>query len=333
MLFIITRLSPEMELKPRVVLIILTILFGISYITCNVQPPTINPGLLTPNQQIGECQSCKIFIDSFKMGLERTKRGKYEGGDAAWEEEKLSKSYKRSEIRLVDIQEGICKEETKYSVQCHLMAEKAEELIEEWWAQDPDESADLYTYICIDKMQVCCPKHHYGKNCLPCPGDHDNICNGHGKCRGDGTRKGNGTCLCDPGYFGENCVQCAVGYYQEEQNGIDKCLKCHPYCLGGCRNGTQLDCVACKPGFIFDINNGCMDVNECDDLKKCEDNQFCLNTAGSYLCRDCDQACIGCYSDGPDACTKCAEGYYMKGELCISDKVNDQQEKIMTNSR
>ncbi|GBP08315.1 Cysteine-rich with EGF-like domain protein 2 [Eumeta japonica] len=139
-----------------------------------------------------------------QKGLERTARGKYEGGDAAWEEEKLKVSYKRSEMRLIDIQEGICKEETKHGVYCHNVAEKAEEYIEKWWAQNPDNSADLFEFICIEQLELCCPKHHYGKQCSPCLGDLENICNGNGKCRGDGTRKGND----GP----DMCRKCAKGY-------------------------------------------------------------------------------------------------------------------------
>ena len=41
--------------------------------------------------------------------MEDTARGKFEGGDTAWEEEKM-KSYKNSEIRLVEIQEKLCNE-------------------------------------------------------------------------------------------------------------------------------------------------------------------------------------------------------------------------------
>ena len=39
--------------------------------------------------------------------MERTARGKFEGGDAAWEEERLG-SYSHSEVRLVEIQEKLC---------------------------------------------------------------------------------------------------------------------------------------------------------------------------------------------------------------------------------
>ncbi|KPJ19962.1 Cysteine-rich with EGF-like domain protein 2 [Papilio machaon] len=300
----------------------------------NLHAPIINPGILTQSKNLGDCQACKLFIESFKRGLERTSRGKYEGGDAAWEEEKLKKSYKRSEMRLIDIQDGVCKDEKKHAVQCHHMAEKAEEFIEEWWAQDPDESADLFTYLCIDKIQVCCPEHHYGKDCTPCPGDHANICNGNGKCRGDGTRKGNGTCLCDPGYTGEYCMDCDAGYYlsYKDENKM-LCSRCHRSCLGGCRQGTQKDCVACKSGYVFDIEEGCQDINECDDINKCKKDQFCVNSLGSYACMACDKSCEGCHGDGPDLCRKCAKGYSKKGELCIADREDEDQSDSLTTTR
>lgn len=301
-------------------------------ILCNAQPPVINPGILTQSKSIGDCQACRIFVESFKKGLERTARGKFEGGDTAWEEEKLKKTYKRSEVRLIDIQEGICRDE-KYSVKCHHMAEKAEEFIEEWWAQDPDESADLYTYICIDKMQVCCPKLHYGKDCKPCIGDHENLCNGHGKCRGDGTRKGNGTCSCDAAYDGENCDKCASGYYVSSGAGKDLvCSPCHPSCLE-CRLGSQKDCVTCKPGYTFDSDEGCLDVNECDDVNRCTKNQFCLNSIGSYMCAPCDKSCDGCHGDGPDMCRRCAKGYSKKGEFCAPDRGEEDREDYLTTTR
>lgn len=313
---------------------ILLFIFVLSAGWCSIQPPVVNPGVLHQGKSIGECAACKLFIESFKKGLERTTRGKYEGGDAAWEEEKLKKSYKRSEMRLIDIQEGICKEEVKHSIQCHHMAEKSEEFIEEWWAQDADESADLYKYICIDNLKVCCPAHHYGKDCTPCPGDHEKLCSGNGKCRGDGTRKGNGTCLCDVGYTGEDCDTCSLGYYEAYKDDNKMlCAVCHRSCMGGCRQGSQKDCFACKPGYLFDTDEGCLDINECDVVNKCKPEEFCLNSIGSYACHKCDKSCDLCFGDGPDSCRKCAAGYSKKGEFCIADREEEIEGAALTNSR
>ncbi|CAH2242451.1 cysteine-rich with EGF-like domain protein 2 isoform X2 [Pararge aegeria] len=319
-----------MGFDKRIKLNLFTWFITLSTVFCSVQPPAINPGIFNTPNTIGECHSCKIFVESFNKGLERTSRGKYEGGDAAWEEEKL-KSYKRSELRLVDIQEGICKDESKYAIQCHHVANKAEEFIEEWWAQDPNESEDLYLYICIDSLKVCCPKNHFGKDCKPCL---SNLCSGNGKCRGDGTRKGNGTCLCDAGYIGEICDQCALGYFMsyKDDNKI-LCSECHKACLGGCQGGSQKDCVACKPGFIFDATAGCLDINECEDTKKCKDNQICLNSLGSYTCMDCDKACNGCHGVGPDMCIKCAQDYSLDGEYCVRDSNEMDNSEILASTR
>ncbi|KAK8376598.1 hypothetical protein O3P69_009901 [Scylla paramamosain] len=34
------------------------------------------------------CAACRVLTESFNKGIESTARGKYEGGDSAWEEEK-----------------------------------------------------------------------------------------------------------------------------------------------------------------------------------------------------------------------------------------------------
>lgn len=321
--------------KSQVVRFVLTIIL-LPAVACDVGPPVLNPSILSQSRtEIGDCQACKLFVESFKAGLERTARGKYEGGDTAWEEEKLKKSYKRSEMRLIDIQDAVCREMNKYSVNCHHMAEKAETFIEEWWMQDPDDSEDLYTYICVDKIKVCCPKHHYGKDCSPCLGDPEKLCSGNGKCRGDGTRKGNGTCLCDKGYAGDNCDQCAIEYFltYSDENKI-LCAPCHISCIGGCTAGTKKNCRACKPGFTFYSDEGCLDINECDNVDRCKNNEYCINLPGSYACMKCHKACNGCYGDGLDMCRKCAIEYSKKGEFCVADRENEiDPSTTMTSAR
>lgn len=48
-----------------------------------------------------------MWLYQFLKGMTRTARGKFEGGDADWEEKKL-RSYSNSEVRLVEIQEKLC---------------------------------------------------------------------------------------------------------------------------------------------------------------------------------------------------------------------------------
>ena len=54
------------------------------------------------------CSACSTLVSSFEKGVERTSRGKFEGGDAAWEEKNQGKGYATSEVRFVEIQEKLC---------------------------------------------------------------------------------------------------------------------------------------------------------------------------------------------------------------------------------
>merc|ERR1712192_356648 len=50
-------------------------------------------------------------------------------------------------------------------------------------------------------------------------------------------------------------------------------------------------------------------------------NKFCVNTEGSFKCMECDKACNGCESDGPDNCFECAKGFKKgKNDVCVADK-------------
>ena len=66
-------------------------------------------------------------------------------------------------------------------------------------------------------------------------GENGKVCSGNGKCKGSGTRKGNGACACDSGFVGETCNQCAHNYflsYQDEEKTL--CSPCHHSCNGDC---------------------------------------------------------------------------------------------------
>lgn len=222
----------------------------------------------------------------------------------------------------MEIQEKICSDVEKAEEQCHTLLEERESEVEDWWLHKQDEVPDLYTYLCVNTLKVCCPAGHYGTECVPCPGGKDNICSKNGKCKGDGLRKGNGTCICDSGYTGKSCETCSKGYYEAYRDD-DKflCSQCHFACVDTCTGPGPENCAACVTGWIMDSEKGCRDIDDCASEKSpCTSNQFCVNTEGSYSCWDCDKGCNGCYGDGPDMCTKCAEGYVLKDErICINE--------------
>jgi len=268
------------------------------------------------NFKFPPCQSCKLLVSSFQAGLERTSRGKLEGGDADWEE-KNKLSYASSEIRFVEILENICNEVEKGQNQCHSLAEENENYLEEYW-KDMGSINDLQSWLCIEKLRVCCPTHHYGDKCLPCPGAPDKVCNNNGKCKGSGTRKGNGHCSCNIGYEGELCDRCAQSHY-ESYKDADKllCSPCHHSCHEACTEAGPRGCLACRFGWTRDPEHGCLDINECQTLMHaCSTSQFCVNNEGSYTCLACDKACARCDGDGPDMCLECAEGFILRNNVC-----------------
>jgi len=290
------------------------------------------------------CSACSVLVKSFEKGLERTSRGKFEGGDTAWEEKNQGKGYSTSEVRFVEIQEKLCFDVDRGSQQCHNNHQLWEENLEEWWALGLDKP-ELKKWLCEDKLQACCPLGHYGPTCTPCSklGLNGKLCSGKGKCKGDGTRKGNGACQCDKGYTGEYCDGCQkVGYFQKESDLLVKdelkCEPCHRSCLDECTGAGPDQCLRCKKGYSLHTELGCTDIDECvtgneDGGAKsrtavCGKNEFCVNTDGNYKCSKCDQSCSTCHGDGPDSCDECAEGYTKNPDnVCITEKAAEIDSK------
>ncbi|KAL7642441.1 UNVERIFIED_CONTAM: hypothetical protein RMT77_007002 [Armadillidium vulgare] len=274
------------------------------------------------------CAACKILVNSFNQGMIRTARGKFEGGDAAWEEEKM-KIYKNSEVRLVEIQEKLCSEVERGQAQCLAQNEEHENLIEDWWFHFQESHPNLHGWLCIDKLKVCCPANHFGADCLPCKGGTENPCSGNGKCKGSGTRKGNGECDCNTGYEGSLCNKCSSGFFEayRDENKI-LCEPCHKSCDVYCTQAGPKSCTKCRNGWFMDTDIGCVDVNEClADSSVCDFNEFCVNNEGSYMCIKCSKACRGCSGDGPDMCDECAEGFILEKDTCVdkSGRVREEQ--------
>ena len=270
------------------------------------------------------CSACDALVSSFQKGLERTARGKFEGGDTAWEEKNQGVGYANSEVRFVEIQEDLCKDVDRGELQCHNNHHEWEELMEEWWRQG-EERPSLRQWLCEDTLKVCCPTDHYGPDCAPCDvKDKDGrVCSGNGKCKGEGTRKGNGKCACDKGYAGPICAACALGFYEAYKDDAKQlCSPCHKSCEGHCTASGAKGCLACKAGYVMDTEHGCQDIDECAVSKPCAGSKFCVNTEGGYRCVKCDKACDGCDGDGPDSCDRCAEGYVRgkDGKVCITEQ-------------
>jgi len=270
------------------------------------------------------CGACTNLVSSFEAGMERTKRYKTDGGDTAWEE-KHKQSYATSEVRLAEITEELCRGVGRGETQCHQNAGEWEEALEEWWGLAPETRSPLREWLCVDKLEMCCPQDHYGPKCQPCAvlGLGDKVCGGNGKCKGSGTRKGNGKCSCNKEYGGEKCDQCSGNHYESFRDETKLlCSPCHKACEGHCTGSGPKSCTKCKGGFNMNTEHGCLDIDECQVGKECEgQNKFCVNTEGSFKCMACDKACNGCESDGPDNCFECANGFKKgKNDVCVADK-------------
>lgn len=279
------------------------------------------------------CKACKTFVASFKTGLERTAKYKFEGGDTDWEEKKL-KHYANSEVRLVEIHENLCSDLTVGKEQCYELLEEYDESLEDWWFKKQLDEPDLLKYLCIDSFKVCCPESHFGRECTPCLGYPDKICTNNGKCKGSGTRKGDGKCHCDKGYEGDFCDKCAKSYYESYRDvGKILCSECHMSCYGDCSAAGPKGCSKCKSGWLMNKENECLDINECAaPTNPCTPLQFCVNSDGSYRCLDCDRSCAGCMGDGPDMCKNCASGYFNQGNICV-DSSQENRRSFVSFSR
>uniref|UniRef100_A0A804HJM5 protein disulfide-isomerase n=1 Tax=Homo sapiens TaxID=9606 RepID=A0A804HJM5_HUMAN len=271
------------------------------------------PPQSSPPPQPHPCHTCRGLVDSFNKGLERTIRDNFGGGNTAWEEENLSK-YKDSETRLVEVLEGVC---SKSDFECHRLLELSEELVESWWFHKQQEAPDLFQWLCSDSLKLCCPAGTFGPSCLPCPGGTERPCGGYGQCEGEGTRGGSGHCDCQAGYGGEACGQCGLGYFEAERNASHLvCSACFGPCAR-CSGPEESNCLQCKKGWALH-HLKCVDIDECGtEGANCGADQFCVNTEGSYECRDCAKACLGCMGAGPGRCKKCSPGYQQVGSKCL----------------
>ncbi|XP_032632377.2 protein disulfide isomerase CRELD2 [Chelonoidis abingdonii] len=209
------------------------------------------------------------------------------------------------------------------------MVEEHEEHIENWWFKLKKKYPDLYKWFCIETTEVCCPAGTYGPDCIACHGGSERPCHGNGKCDGDGTRGGDGSCSCNREYTGEFCLECADGYYSILKNDTHSvCAACHDACKT-CSGSTDKDCKDCKEGWIKNEDETCVDVDECAvEASPCRDDQYCLNTNGSFICKACDTSCVGCTGEGPGKCKNCSSGYTVEDEKCTDIDECNLAEKV-----
>uniref|UniRef100_A0A8C5PDF6 Cysteine rich with EGF like domains 2 n=1 Tax=Leptobrachium leishanense TaxID=445787 RepID=A0A8C5PDF6_9ANUR len=270
------------------------------------------------------CDTCRKLVERFHKGLGDTTKKNFGGGNTAWEEKTLAR-YESSEIRLVEIIEDLC---DASDFECNLMVEEHEEHLEKWWFKMKPKHPDLLKWFCIDTIKVCCPSGTYGADCLACMGGSERPCNGNGFCIGDGTRGGEGTCVCKTAYKGPVCLECSDGFYSSERNDTHAvCSVCHEACKT-CHGPTNGDCKDCSDGWSKAADS-CVDVDECAaEEAPCKEEQHCLNTDGSFTCEACDGSCSGCTGEGPEKCKNCASGYALQEDKCTDINECDAQEKV-----
>ena len=192
-------------------------------------------------------------------------------------------------VQLKQIQKRLCDGVIKLKDECNKLVQQSEGYLHQWWSEVKSRTIDLSSFLCVQKLKVCCEFGHFGADCTPCRGYPQDVCSGHGNCNGNGTRSGTGACECEIGYSGDICSNCSHGFYLEpspHSPSSNKCLPCDSSCLGHCRFKGPKGCEVCKDGYIWDEGYGCLDVDECLELgyNPCSSNSFCVNNEGSFRC-------------------------------------------------
>ncbi|KFD59023.1 hypothetical protein M513_00186 [Trichuris suis] len=274
-----------------------------------VLPILLASSVSSENDIPDHCDVCRIVASGFLKGLKKTEASHFAGGNTDWEDKHLGK-YAESETRFIEILEMACPEKydhpgmsvKKTEAKCHSMIEQQEELLEKWFYRLRISIPDLFQWLCIDQMKVCCPRNRFGPECTSCPGDTSRPCFGNGACHGSGTRFGTGKCVCHAGYQGKLCRKCAHNYYAVHENQTHvSCAQCHDACKGGCQKGGPDGCKDCQPGWRMVPGKGCEDIDECES-SPCSASTFerCENTPGSYKC-------------------ECVEAFRREDGICIPD--------------
>ncbi|KHJ76681.1 hypothetical protein OESDEN_23699 [Oesophagostomum dentatum] len=113
------------------------------------------------NEKNDRCRYCHFLVSTFEMGLLRTARKHFAGGDTAWEEKKLGK-YATSETRLVETMETICKKNSIVEIgdyqglpelefRCNALVEEYEDLIEKYYYKH--QSSNMTQWLCEEQTK------------------------------------------------------------------------------------------------------------------------------------------------------------------------------------
>ncbi len=150
-------------------------------------------------------------------------------------------------------------------------------------------------------------------------------CNERGTCA---VEAGLIKCVCELGYDGFTCAQCAAGYHDD---GFGMCVLDHTCLPSSCSaHGTCEDtegavtcacetgydgafCESCASGFHRDNEENCIEDESCELDDPCGDYGTCVNTTGVIDCI-CDLGYDGA------TCADCHPGYHDDGSgACVID--------------
>ncbi|KAB1270063.1 Cysteine-rich with EGF-like domain protein 2 [Camelus dromedarius] len=227
------------------------------------------------------CKRCRELVDKFNQGMVDTAKKNFGGGNTAWEEKTLSK-YEFSEVRLLEIVEGLC---GSSDFECNQLVEEHEEHLEAWWLQ-------LVPRRVRAALQREWPLQWRRQ------------------------QTGGRDLQCHLGYQGPLCTDCTAGYFSALRNATHSvCTACDESCKT-CTGPTSRDCSQCEAGWARE-DGACVDVDECAaETPPCGDTQYCENVSGSFVCEECDPTCVGCTGKGPGHCKECVPGYAKESGQC-----------------
>ena len=123
-------------------------------------------------------------------------------------------------------------------------------------------------------------------------------------CNGNGTCSASGACVCNPGFTGASCNQCATNYYNYPQ-----CKYCNASTTcNGRGNCNALGACVCNPGFVGASCNSCAaNYYNYPDCKYCDASATC---SGKGTCNPSSGACVCNTGFAGTGCDSCAPNYY-----------------------